>query len=568
MGRGLRLIVGCVATLLALGAGAPAYAARTSQDIRFTTSDGVSLQTTVSGEAPLAPRPTIVEFSPYGDNSGSFTPSPAYNLLLVQIRGTGDSDGRFDALGDRTQADVAEVLRWACSQPWSDGNLALNGFSASAIMVYHSLHESLPCVRAAVLKSGTFELYRDLLWPGGIHNFAVGLGVLGLITAPAVEQGGDRLRRNPASTVDTATGINQAGNDAFMHTTLDSWWQERSFRGDVNHLPILMVDGFFDVESRGAFQAYQQLRGDGAHLLVVGAHDGAPAGTDAGHGEMQAWFDHYVRGDANRVDQHPRVQLWLADGDREDDLAGQFVRYDGDDWPVPGTHWAALHPAPDGTLGLATPAQSAQQSYPAVPTWTGASDPPNTAILGPNGVNAMAEEFPPLTEMTFAEPLGRSYTTAPFTRDVLSAGPASLVLPLSSTAPETGIWAVISDVDPDGHAHPMAAGRLLSSYPDIDPDRSLRDPRTGEIVQPYGRFDAKQPAAVGEQRRYRIEFWPIGNRFKQGHRLRLHVLGQSGASLPGVPAVNTIQVGGPDGARLLVPVLPGSDLRAALPPAG
>src|SRR3954462_15957929 len=214
MGRELRLIVGCVATLVALVAAGPAHAARTSQDIRFTTSDGVSLQTTVSREAPLAPRPTIVEFSPYGDNSGSFTPSPAYNLLLVQIRGTGDSDGRFDALGDRTQADVAEVLRWACRQPWSNGDLALNGFSASAITVYNSMHLALPCGRAAVLKSGTFELYRDLLWPGRIHNFAVGLGVLGLIGAPAVEQGGDRLRRNPASAVDTPDGIHQAGNDA------------------------------------------------------------------------------------------------------------------------------------------------------------------------------------------------------------------------------------------------------------------------------------------------------------------------------------------------------------------
>src|SRR3954466_6836404 len=401
----MRLIGRLAVAVVGLALSAPAEAGQETKHVRFTASDGVSLQTTVTGAAPLAPRPTIVEFSPYGDDSGSFTPSADFNFLLVQIRGTGDSDGRFDALGDRTQADVAEVLQWACHQPWSDGNLALNGFSASAIMVYHSLHLALPCVRAAVLKSGTFELYRDLLWPGGIHNFAVGLGVLGLISAPAVAQGGDRLRRNPASAVDTAVGINQAGNDAFMHSTLDSWWQERSFRGDVNHLPILMVDGFFDVESRGAFQAYQALRGDGAHLVVVGAHDGAPAGTDAGTGEMGAWFDHYVRGVANGVETHPRVQLWLADGDREDDLAGKFVRYDADDWPVPGTRWEALHPAPDGTLGLATPAQSAQQSYPAVRSWPAASDPPNTAILGPNGVNAMAEEFPPLTEMTLAEPL-------------------------------------------------------------------------------------------------------------------------------------------------------------------
>ena len=129
----------------------------------------------------------------------------------MQIRGTGDSDGRFDALGPRTQADVVEVLRWACRQSWSNGILALNGFSASAITIYNSLHLNLPCVKAAVLKSGTFDLYRDLLVPGGISNAVPGLGVLALIGAPATIQGADRLQRNPASSLDVLAGLVDAG---------------------------------------------------------------------------------------------------------------------------------------------------------------------------------------------------------------------------------------------------------------------------------------------------------------------------------------------------------------------
>jgi len=42
------------------------------------------------------------------------------------------------------------------------------------------------------------------------------------------------------------------------------------------------------------------------------------------------------------------------------------------------------------------------------------------------------------------------------------------------------------------------------------------------------------------------------------------VVGASGAAEPGAPAVNTIEVGGTSGSRLLFPVLPGSDLAAAL----
>jgi hypothetical protein len=145
---------------------------------------------------------------------------------------------------------------------------------------------------------------------------------------------------------------------------------------------------------------------------------------------------------------------------------------------------------------------------------------------------------------------------------VQAAGPASAELVLSSTAPESDIYVVLSDVWPDGTPHPMAAGRLDSAYPGVDVSRSLVDP-AHNIVQPYGIYDTRTPAGVGEERLYHVELWPIGNQFEAGHRLRLHVIGVSGASQPGVPALHTVRLG--EGAsRLLFPVLPGSDLPAAL----
>jgi predicted acyl esterase len=558
-----RAVIAVVTLLAAAAAAAPAQAAQTSVNTTVTMDDGVSLAATVTGEAPLSARPVIVEFSPYGNGSGTTYDGTAYNYLLVQIRGTGSSDGQFDALGDRTQQDVAQTLQWACHQPWSNGHLGLNGFSASAITVYNSLHLALPCVSTAVMRSGTYELYRDLLWPGGVSNAIPGLGVLGLIGAPAAEQS---FGRSPMSNFDTAVGLFNAGlNGGLEHQTLDSWWQERGFRGDVNHLPILMLDSFFDVESRGAFEAYQQLKGDGAHLLVVGGHDGAPAGTDDGNGATKDWFDHYLLGTANGVDTQPAVQMMLADGSREAYLNGDFVRYQASDWPIPGTQWESLWPSAtksgtghsinDGSLELSDPSATSTQSYAAVPSEPSMSDQPNTAIVGPDGVNQAANSFPLLTETTLAEPQALTYTSAPLSQDLLSAGPAALDLRLSSTAPETAIWAVISDVWPDGTSHPVATGRLLSAYPNVIASKSLTDTQ-GDIVQPYGDFSAKSDALPTAERTYQIEFWPIGNRFKAGHRIRLVILGASGASMPSAPALNTIRIGGPDGSRLLLPVLP------------
>src|SRR5688500_17532642 len=284
-----------------------------------------------------------------------------------------------------------------------------------------------------------------------------------------------------------------------------------------------MVNGFFDVESRGAFQGYQELRSDGAHLVVIGAHDRAPAGTDAGYGEMKAWFDRYLRGIPNGIENEPRVKLRMSDGDREEYGNGKLVRYDASDWPAPGTRWESLNLYParcgtaislnDGSLGLEPPARQATQSYPALPSLPTNSDPPNAAMAGASGLDILTASVPALGDMTLAEPLGLSYTTKPLAQDVLAAGPASLEVRLSSTAPQTGIWAVISDVSPDGVAHPVASGRLNSDFPGVAAAKSLTDAQ-GNIVQPYGTYGIRQPATPGQERLYRVELWPIGNRFK------------------------------------------------------
>jgi predicted acyl esterase len=98
----------------------------------------------------------------------------------------------------------------------------------------------------------------------------------------------------------------------------------------------------------------------------------------------------------------------------------------------------------------------------------------------------------------------------------------------------------------------------------VNASRSLTDPATGRIVQPYNDLSAKQQVLPGTARDYQVELWPIGNRFSAGHRIRLTLAGTPATFIPGLPAINSIVVGGPAGARLELPALPGSDLCAAL----
>lgn len=525
----------------------------------FTTSDGVTLRTTLTSPGPVTARPTVVEFSPYGNGSESFSFGPDYNYLLVQIRGTGSSTGSFDALGPRTQRDVVEVLEWACTQPFSDGSLALAGFSASAIMLFNSWHQHLPCVEAAVTRSGTHELYRDLLVPGGVQNLLPGAGVLALIGAPLLIQGADRIT-DPGSAIDALAGMFTTGvNAGLAHPSLDGWWQQRGWRGDANDIPVLLINGFFDVESRGAFEAYRALRDDGAHLLMAGGHDGTPAGTDGGAAEAQAWLDHHVRGVDNGVEEHPRVQLLMSHGSRAGYLAGDVVRRAGADWPLPGTDWVPLHLAPR-SLSPEPAAGTRTQSYLTVPSIPTMTDVPNAAIVGSAGLDALTGALPPLTQDNLAGLTGLSFTTSALTQAADLAGPLSLELPLSTTTPGSAIWAVLSDVAPDGSSHPLTVGRLSTSYPGVVGERSLVD-GSGAVVQPYGDYTDPSPARPLQWRDYRVELWPVGNRFEAGHRIRLTLVGSSLASPLTLPALHSVRLGGAEGARLRVPVLPGSELQ-------
>ncbi|RNL60404.1 CocE/NonD family hydrolase [Nocardioides marmoriginsengisoli] len=550
------------------------------QALRISASDGVSLAATLTGPGPLTARPTVVEFTPYGENGATFTVGPDYNFLTVQVRGTGDSDGSFDVLGPRSQKDVVDALTWACAQPWSNGELAIAGFSASAIIIFNSLHQELPCVKAAVLRSGTFELYRDLLVPGGVPNSVPGLAVLGGIGGLALVQGPQRLARNPSSALGVITGLLSAGfNAGLLHPTLDTYWRERGFRGNVNDIPTLLIDGAFDVEPRGDYQAFQQLRADGGdpHLLVVGGHDGAPRGTDNGVADIARWFDHYVRGVDNGIQNEPAVQMLLANGDREDMLAGDFVRLEGSDWPIPGTTWNELTLSKaksgkavslnDGSLKLGTPdAGTTKQLYPAITSLPTNTDPNTIAtIAGGDGgpLNKLADFIPALTNMNLTNLTGLTYTSGPLSQPVTAAGPATLDLRLASLMPTTNIWAVISDVSPDGQAHPMAVGRLNTAFPDVVPGKSLYS--AGQLVQPYGDYANPRVGLLGVPRTYHVEFWPIANRFQAGHRIQLSIVGQSALSLPSLPSLNTVTIGGTSGSRLMFPTVPGSDLAAALP---
>jgi len=546
-------IWGLIALVVLAGA---ASAATVTRSVTFTASDGVAIHAFVGGEGDLSPRPLIVEFSPYGPPCCGPDFGPDYNYVQVHARGTGLSSGTWSAVGPRDQQDVAEFLAWACEQPWSNGHIGLYGFSASAIAVYNSMHLPLACVDAASLMAGSADLYRDLLYPGGISNFApatsvaFGVGIPILQNSPAAFQAG----QSPVDRLQSGLGMFTLSLDVLTHQTEDAYWTSRTLRPGPNTFPVLADSSFYDPEPRGPFEAFRFLRSQGVpvHLRVFGAHDGFPAGTPGPFPEYQRWFDRWVRGVANGIDGEPAVELLVGNGSPEKFIAGDVTRIDASDWPVPGTVWQPLYL--DGSALSTSPRTAATvQPYLSVVSLPTATDPHTTGTVSAGGAKPLFDAIPALREMALAEPLALTYTTPVLLENVDVVGPASLDVFVTTLTPETDLYAVLADVWPDGSAHAVGVGRLRTSFPNLVLDRSLVD-GNGEIVEPYGDYSTKTYATPGQTREYHVEFWPIGNRFQAGHRLRLYLVGTSGYMLP-TPGINIIALGGATPSRLLLPTI-------------
>jgi predicted acyl esterase len=251
--------------------------------------------------------------------------------------------------------------------------------------------------------------------------------------------------------------------------------------------------------------------------------------------------------------------------------AGNFTRINASDWPVPGTRWQPLFLDPtrsgtaaslnDGILSHAAALTQAMQPYLDLVSLPTATDPDSASIIaGPAGT--LFDTLPFLLELNAQEPLALTYTTPALSKPVDVVGAGSLDVFMTTVLSVSDLYAVLADVWPDGRAYAVGVGRLRTGFPDIVRERSVID-ANGEVVQPYGDYSAVTPAMPGQGREYHVEFWPIGNHFATGHRLRLYLLGTSLFMLP-TPGVNLVSIGGATPSRLLLPVLPDSDLHAAM----
>jgi putative CocE/NonD family hydrolase len=273
-----------------------------------------------------------------------------YALVVQVMRGRLKSDGVFSLfLGDE-EADGDALIRWVERQPWSNGRIGIFGDSASGVASLQAAASGRSSIKAVFAQATSPDFVGGVIFPEGRVKWEA---LLPFVLTQVSENGKDHDAKLGLTTAQVAALKNQAG-DALQEMfgavgagdpSQSSWWTRpitRDFpivsqlyprwaellaigsnpaaRAALNvtdriRAPVLHVSlwhDFFQVTAFRAFDRLQRTRGDQKLIVLDGTHYDIDKPELWPSRPMFAWFDHWLKGEANGVGNWPAVQYVLA----------------------------------------------------------------------------------------------------------------------------------------------------------------------------------------------------------------------------------------------------------------
>src|SRR3954468_5485717 len=168
--RAFRAVLLTAVAVFVVAAPASADSSVKMADVTIPASDGVALVGDVYLPAAQGRFPAVVDMEPYGRSSATPFLQNGYAHVNTDVRGSGKSGGALCLLCKREQRDVYDVVEWIAKQPWSNGQVALSGYSYSAITALLGAALQPPHLRAVIVGHPPTDPYRDVIWQNGLYN--------------------------------------------------------------------------------------------------------------------------------------------------------------------------------------------------------------------------------------------------------------------------------------------------------------------------------------------------------------------------------------------------------------
>lgn len=494
----MRGAFGLALGLLALPApatpAAPAHDAgpvHIQRDVRIPLRDGIRLAATAYLPATGAPAACVVTLTPYIGVSyhdrGMWFAARGLSFLTIDVRGRGDSEGRFAP--NRQEADDGhDVVAWLADQPFCGGKVAMWGGSyaghaqwATAGRRPKGLATIVPV--ASPMIGVDFPISRGMIDPYARQWLALVAGrasqaPLAGDSALWIGLARDRFEAGRANAeLAGLFGVEEPTMAAwFRNRGNAAWWQAHNpapadYAGIAQ--PVLSITGAYDADQAGALAHYRAHMAAATpaaraqHYLVIGPWDHAGTRTP------QRRFGGIEAGPASLLDMnwlHLDWYRWtMAGGAKPAFLKDQVAYYvfGAEAWRYAQTLQAVTTGRQDMALGSDRSGKGLLGA--------GGSRRSDSFLHDPRDVQDAALEagIDPgdnSDRQLVAARKGRQlvYTSAPFETPLEMAGEARLSAWISLDQPDVALRATLYALFPDGRAVRLGSDRMRARLRDSD----------------------------------------------------------------------------------------------------
>src|SRR5215217_5744381 len=495
--------------------------------------------------------PVVLEALPYRKDDATASYRPEYERLCgeygyavvrVDLRGTGSSEGvAVDEYPASEQADLCRVIGWLASQSWSTGAVGMYGTSYSGFNSLQVAAERPPALRAVIAIYASDDRYTD-----DVHYTGGAVKLLDLVDYPLY-----MVALNALPPVPAIAGADWRERWRERVESLEPWllrwleeqvdgpyWRQGSLRPGYERIacPTMLVAGWADGYRNATFRVLERLDAPARLLFGPWSHMATDTSVPGPRidlvPEMVRWWDRWLRGERNGVDEGPPVTVFVRHSTRPaPDLDEQpGVWRDEPAWPPARATTRMLR------LGEA-PAGPGTADHLEVRPDVGSSAWISCAGHLPFGQPGDQREDDAWS-LTYDWELQE---------ELELLGHPRLAVRVGASAPVAFLSAKLCDVFPDGTSALVTRGFL-----NLTRRRSLTDP---------------EPLRPGVVEPVELELDATSWVFPAGHRLRLSLAGSDWPNIVPPPGPVTLTVER-DGSALTLPVLEGPSARPppTLPP--
>ncbi len=508
------------------------------RDVMVPTRAGFEIAANVYRPNKAGRFPVIISMGPYGKDdlpaeygglfdSGQImvsehaafeTPDPEYwvhydyVVIAADSAGSGKSGGDNDLFGPIEMEAFHDVIEWAGQQPWSNGNVGLNGESYFGVSQWYVAALKPPHLKAIIPGEALVDVYRDAARHGGIPSTFT-IGWMRYRIRPGLAPGARLLR-------DFEAGLQ-------AHPFFDDYWS--SILPDLSAIdvPAYVIASWPDhgLHTRGTLIGFEQIGSEEKWLEVHGRKKWEFYYSRDSLERQRRFFDQYLKGIDRRMTDVPTVRY-----ERRNAFYDGETRF-ADDWPLPATEARSFFLTPDGGL---------------------ADEPP------PHGMSLSYKAEDAGAQLRF------SHT---FVTDTEITGTANLRLWVEADgAEDMDLYVGLSKLDRNGDEVPMAgyndvedghvaSGWLRVSHRDLDPERSTE-------LHPFLRHQRALPLSPGERVEVQVEILPSSTLFRAGESLVLRLQGTELAGTGGIEHIlgvnagnHIVHLGGATPSRLVLPII-------------